>query len=167
MDYSLIVGVDKSSTELVVGIVGRRTVSLISGAVAHTLTTCPCSDFLRPYTWDKRLETWVKETAYIGGGPREPTVLNPRIYKNRFREAMSRCKGVKGSSKTEGLANQSYFQISFLCQIAGLPPKPLRLDSRCQCWALRRPQQRVKPRRIPQYWMNRSSLLVEHRVCIL
>lgn len=33
----------------------------------------------------------MKETAYIGGGPREPTVLNPRIYKNRFREAMSRC----------------------------------------------------------------------------
>lgn len=69
MDYSLIVGIDQTSLELVVGIV----------------------DFLRPYTWDKRLETWVKETAYIGGGKREPTVLNPRIYKTRFREAMSRC----------------------------------------------------------------------------
>lgn len=69
MDYSLIVGVDKTSSELVVGIV----------------------DFLRPYTWDKRLESWVKETAYIGTSKREPTVLNPRIYKNRFRDAMNKC----------------------------------------------------------------------------
>ena len=70
MDYSLIVGVDRSSQEIVVGIV----------------------DFLRPYTWDKKLESWVKETTYLGVGNREPTVLNPRMYKQRFREAMSRCK---------------------------------------------------------------------------
>lgn len=89
MDYSLIVGVDRTSTELVVGIVGKfRRICFLCMWISLMLYT----DFLRPYTWDKRLETWVKETAYIGGGPREPTVLNPRIYKNRFREAMSRCK---------------------------------------------------------------------------
>lgn len=86
MDYSLIVGVDKTSTELVVGIVGKPEI-----LDNHRIQPDTTPDFLRPYTWDKRLETWVKETAYIGGGPREPTVLNPRIYKNRFREAMSRC----------------------------------------------------------------------------
>ena len=95
MDYSLIVGIDKNSRELVVGIV----------------------DFLRPYTWDKRLETWVKETAYIGGGTREPTVLNPRVYKNRFREAMSRCKC--SLTAHQCLFADSAFQISYLSQTGG------------------------------------------------
>lgn len=67
MDYSLIVGIDKFSSEIVVGIV----------------------DFLRPYSWDKILESWVKTTG-LGSGKGEPTVMNPRMYKNRFREAMAR-----------------------------------------------------------------------------
>lgn len=69
MDYSLIVGIDKFSSEIVVGIV----------------------DFLRPYSWDKILESWVKTTG-LGSGKGEPTVMNPRMYKNRFREAMARCE---------------------------------------------------------------------------
>ena len=54
MDYSLVVGVDSRSSELVVGIV----------------------DYVRTYTWDKKLESWVKESALLGGGGRgEPTIL--------------------------------------------------------------------------------------------
>ncbi|KAJ1549204.1 1-phosphatidylinositol-3-phosphate 5-kinase [Cladochytrium tenue] len=67
MDYSLVVGIDEEKRELVVGIV----------------------DFIRTFTWDKKLESWVKETAFLSGG-REPTIISPRQYKNRFRESMER-----------------------------------------------------------------------------
>ncbi|KAK9697410.1 hypothetical protein RND81_08G036000 [Saponaria officinalis] len=68
MDYSLLVGVDEENHELVVGII----------------------DFMRQYTWDKHLETWVK-TSGILGGPKNapPTVISPDQYKKRFRKAMT------------------------------------------------------------------------------
>ncbi|WOL19819.1 1-phosphatidylinositol-3-phosphate 5-kinase FAB1B-like isoform X2 [Canna indica] len=68
MDYSLLVGVDENKQELVLGII----------------------DFMRQYTWDKHLETWVK-AAGILGGPKDasPTVISPKQYKKRFRKAMS------------------------------------------------------------------------------
>lgn len=68
MDYSLLVGVDEKKHELVMGII----------------------DFMRQYTWDKHLETWVK-TSGILGGPKNvaPTVISPKQYKMRFRKAMS------------------------------------------------------------------------------
>ncbi|PKU87387.1 1-phosphatidylinositol-3-phosphate 5-kinase FAB1B isoform X1 [Dendrobium catenatum] len=68
MDYSLLVGVDEMKHELVIGII----------------------DFMRQYTWDKHLETWVK-AAGILGGPKNvsPTVISPKQYKKRFRKAMS------------------------------------------------------------------------------
>ncbi|CAI9766054.1 unnamed protein product [Fraxinus pennsylvanica] len=68
MDYSLLVGVDEEKHELVLGII----------------------DFMRQYTWDKHLETWVK-TAGILGGPKNasPTVISPKQYKKRFRKAMT------------------------------------------------------------------------------
>ncbi|XP_015972438.1 1-phosphatidylinositol-3-phosphate 5-kinase FAB1B [Arachis duranensis] len=68
MDYSLLVGVDEDKHELVLGII----------------------DFMRQYTWDKHLETWVK-TSGILGGPKNtsPTVISPQQYKKRFRKAMS------------------------------------------------------------------------------
>ncbi|KAI4377028.1 hypothetical protein MLD38_014723 [Melastoma candidum] len=68
MDYSLLVGVDEERDELVLGII----------------------DFMRQYTWDKHLETWVK-TSGILGGPKNasPTVVSPQMYKKRFRKAMS------------------------------------------------------------------------------
>ncbi|KAL5850743.1 hypothetical protein ACOSQ3_008792 [Xanthoceras sorbifolium] len=68
MDYSLLVGVDEEKHELVLGII----------------------DFMRQYTWDKHLETWVK-TSGILGGPRNasPTVISPQQYKKRFRKAMT------------------------------------------------------------------------------
>ncbi|CAG8495811.1 13415_t:CDS:10 [Funneliformis mosseae] len=68
MDYSLLVGFDEEKHELVVGIV----------------------DIIRTFTWDKKLESWVKESGFLGGGGKEPTIVSPRQYKNRFREAMDR-----------------------------------------------------------------------------
>ncbi|CDK25179.1 unnamed protein product [Kuraishia capsulata CBS 1993] len=70
MDYSLVIGIDADNNELVVGII----------------------DCIRTFTWDKKLESWVKEKGLVGGGGagKEPTVITPKQYKNRFREAMER-----------------------------------------------------------------------------
>jgi 1-phosphatidylinositol-3-phosphate 5-kinase len=67
MDYSLVIGIDEDNQQLVVGII----------------------DFIRTFTWDKKLESWVKERGLVRG-VKEPTVVSPRQYKNRFREAMER-----------------------------------------------------------------------------
>ncbi|PKA64022.1 1-phosphatidylinositol-3-phosphate 5-kinase FAB1B [Apostasia shenzhenica] len=68
MDYSLLVGVDESKHQLVLGII----------------------DFMRQYTWDKHLETWVKASGILGGPKNvSPTVISPKQYKKRFRKAMS------------------------------------------------------------------------------
>ncbi|XP_031744835.1 1-phosphatidylinositol-3-phosphate 5-kinase FAB1B isoform X1 [Cucumis sativus] len=68
MDYSLLVGVDEEKHELVIGII----------------------DFMRQYTWDKHLETWVKATGILGGAKNSsPTVISPKEYKKRFRKAMT------------------------------------------------------------------------------
>ncbi|KAL3532750.1 hypothetical protein ACH5RR_006271 [Cinchona calisaya] len=68
MDYSLLVGVDEDKHELVLGII----------------------DFMRQYTWDKHLETWVKASGILGGPKNAtPTVISPVQYKKRFRKAMS------------------------------------------------------------------------------
>ncbi|KAJ7560887.1 hypothetical protein O6H91_03G004700 [Diphasiastrum complanatum] len=68
VDYSLLVGVDEEREELVVGII----------------------DFMRQYTWDKHLETWVKASGILGGPKNAtPTVISPKQYKKRFRKAMS------------------------------------------------------------------------------
>ncbi|KAJ4965632.1 hypothetical protein NE237_017481 [Protea cynaroides] len=64
MDYSLLVGVDTERHELVYGII----------------------DYLRRYTWDKQLETWVKVVVFKNV---MPTVLSPKEYKKRFRKFMS------------------------------------------------------------------------------
>ncbi|XP_042381807.1 putative 1-phosphatidylinositol-3-phosphate 5-kinase FAB1C isoform X2 [Zingiber officinale] len=68
MDYSLLVGVDETQNELVIGII----------------------DFLRQYTWDKQLETLIKSSGILGGTKTSaPTVISPLMYKRRFRKAMS------------------------------------------------------------------------------
>lgn len=67
MDYSLLVGVDRMKHEIVFGII----------------------DYLRQYTWDKQLETWVK--AYLVVPRNElPTVISPKEYKKRFRKFMAK-----------------------------------------------------------------------------
>lgn len=63
MDYSLMIAVDETRKELVVGII----------------------DCIRTYTWDKKLESWIKDR-----GKNRPTVTSPKEYKSRFREAMGR-----------------------------------------------------------------------------
>ncbi|KAK1277607.1 putative 1-phosphatidylinositol-3-phosphate 5-kinase FAB1C [Acorus gramineus] len=68
MDYSLLVGLDEERKELIIGII----------------------DFMRQYTWDKHLETWVKASGILGGPKNEtPTIISPKQYKKRFRKAMS------------------------------------------------------------------------------
>ncbi|EKV08092.1 1-phosphatidylinositol-3-phosphate 5-kinase (Fab1), putative [Penicillium digitatum PHI26] len=69
MDYSLMIAIDESRNELVVGII----------------------DCIRTYTWDKKLESWIKDKGFAGGGRNRPTVTSPREYKGRFREAMASC----------------------------------------------------------------------------
>ncbi len=63
MDYSLMIAIDENRKELVVGVI----------------------DCIRTYTWDKKLESWIKDR-----GKNRPTVTSPRDYKTRFREAMGR-----------------------------------------------------------------------------
>ncbi|XP_018461374.2 putative 1-phosphatidylinositol-3-phosphate 5-kinase FAB1C [Raphanus sativus] len=68
MDYSLLVGFDEDRKELVLGII----------------------DFMRQYTWDKHLETWVKASGILGGPKNaSPTIVSPKQYKRRFRKAMT------------------------------------------------------------------------------
>lgn len=45
---------------------------------------------MRTFTWDKKLESWVKESGLLGGGGKEPTIISPKQYRLRFREAMER-----------------------------------------------------------------------------
>ncbi|KAI9773037.1 MAG: 1-phosphatidylinositol-3-phosphate 5-kinase [Geoglossum umbratile] len=68
MDYSLMIAMDETRKELIVGII----------------------DCIRTYTWDKKLESWIKDRGFAGGGRNKPTVTSPKEYKSRFREAMAR-----------------------------------------------------------------------------
>jgi len=46
-------------------------------------------DYVRKYTWDKLMETWVKSSGLMGGGKgKDPTIISPKQYKARFRDAM-------------------------------------------------------------------------------
>eukprot|EP01103_Thecamoeba_quadrilineata_P011901 TRINITY_DN2951_c0_g1_i2.p1 TRINITY_DN2951_c0_g1~~TRINITY_DN2951_c0_g1_i2.p1 ORF type:complete len:1587 (+),score=332.98 TRINITY_DN2951_c0_g1_i2:205-4761(+) len=58
MDYSLLVGIDSNSNQLIVGII----------------------DYMRKYTMDKHIETLVKSV----GAKRQPTVISAKLYKSRF-----------------------------------------------------------------------------------
>mgnify|MGYP003873366961 CR=1 FL=1 len=55
-----------------------------------TLSSMLSADYIRTYTWDKRIESWVKETTFLGGASKAggPTVITPKQYKLRFREAI-------------------------------------------------------------------------------
>lgn len=70
MDYSLIIGIDDTTKRLYIGII----------------------DWLRTFTWDKKVENWVKGNNLIGGGKKgkDPTIITPKQYRTRFREAMER-----------------------------------------------------------------------------
>uniref|UniRef100_A0A672T045 1-phosphatidylinositol 3-phosphate 5-kinase n=1 Tax=Sinocyclocheilus grahami TaxID=75366 RepID=A0A672T045_SINGR len=68
IDYSLLVGRDDATKELVVGII----------------------DYIRTFTWDKKLEMVVKSTGILGGQGKMPTVVSPELYRARFCEAMDK-----------------------------------------------------------------------------
>ncbi|XP_017482911.1 PREDICTED: putative 1-phosphatidylinositol 3-phosphate 5-kinase [Rhagoletis zephyria] len=68
MDYSLLVGLDHKSNVLVLGII----------------------DYIRTFTFDKKVESFVKQTGILGGIGKLPTVISPERYKQRFIDAMDR-----------------------------------------------------------------------------
>jgi len=61
MDYSLMAGFDDTARQLTIGII----------------------DCIRTYTWDKKLESWIKDR-----GKNKPTITSPKDYRNRFRVSM-------------------------------------------------------------------------------
>ena len=67
IDYSLLLGFDHANAEVLVGVI----------------------DYIRQYTWDKRMETGIKSMGRIAGQA-VPTVIDPAAYKLRFRAAMER-----------------------------------------------------------------------------
>lgn len=46
------------------------------------------SDYLRIFTWEKRLENMVKRTGILGGKGNLPTIISPEEYQKRFIDAM-------------------------------------------------------------------------------
>lgn len=68
MDYSLVIGFDDTSHKLYVGII----------------------DWLRTFTWDKKVENWMKGNSLVGKKGKDPTIVTPKQYRTRFREAMDR-----------------------------------------------------------------------------
>lgn len=84
MDYSVIVGIDSSKEH------GRSggDDGDAQGNESHHELVVGIIDFLRSYTWDKRVETFVKEQSSLlaGGGAKGelPTVITPKQYAQRF-----------------------------------------------------------------------------------
>jgi 1-phosphatidylinositol-3-phosphate 5-kinase len=66
-------------------------VGLVNDIIVYHLLLRNYVDYIRTYTWDKKLESWVKESAFLGGaGKGEPTIVTPRQYRQRFISAMER-----------------------------------------------------------------------------
>jgi hypothetical protein len=64
MDYSLLCGLDEKNNQICVGII----------------------DYLRAFTWDKKVETYLKTISGTG----MPTIVSPEIYRKRFLKAIDR-----------------------------------------------------------------------------
>ncbi len=72
IDYSLLVGRDDATDELVVGIIGEKILSVILKSIldfsySDCLNSCIFEDYIRTFTWDKKLEMVVKSTGILGG----------------------------------------------------------------------------------------------------
>ena len=45
-------------------------------------------DYIRTFTWDKKLEMIIKSTGILGGRGKTPTIIYPKFYQKRFIEAL-------------------------------------------------------------------------------
>ncbi len=96
MDYSLLVGIDDDNNQLIVGLIGKslfdRLFFLLTlfARIFFLQNSCIFLDYIRTFTWDKRLETFVKSSGILGGQGKMPTVVSPELYRTRFCEAMNR-----------------------------------------------------------------------------
>lgn len=80
--FRLMVRTTSLSSESSVGI--RAFILLMHRSLTYN------TDYIRTYTWDKKLESWVKESAFLGGRGGEPTIVTPKQYRQRFISAMER-----------------------------------------------------------------------------
>ncbi|GFY59526.1 1-phosphatidylinositol 3-phosphate 5-kinase [Trichonephila inaurata madagascariensis] len=53
-----------------------------------TLHNPNISDYIRTFTWDKKVEMLIKSSGILGGHGKLPTVVSPELYRMRFCEAM-------------------------------------------------------------------------------
>ena len=90
MDYSLLVGIDEETSQLIVGIIGNFRLNSINIYLIDIDSLFHVTDYIRTFTWDKRLETFVKSSGILGGQGKMPTVVSPELYRTRFCEAMNR-----------------------------------------------------------------------------
>lgn len=75
----------------IVAMTSRQNGALATFCSLYSLLVCVfSSDFIRTFTWDKKLEMYVKSTGILGGQGKMPTVVSPQLYRERFCEAMQR-----------------------------------------------------------------------------
>ncbi|CAO1623069.1 unnamed protein product [Sympodiomycopsis kandeliae] len=89
MDYSVIVGIDSNDPKSSPQPASKQaTAESETDSDEHHELVVGIIDFLRSYTWDKRVETFVKEQSSLlaGGGAKGelPTVITPKQYAQRF-----------------------------------------------------------------------------------
>lgn len=95
MDYSLLVGLNKTGRMLVLGIIGKHGCSCIHSIqrgekvkLTYLFFVVAILDYIRTYTLDKKLESLVKTN--LMGKQGLPTIVSPKLYRQRFTEAMDR-----------------------------------------------------------------------------
>lgn len=88
MDYSLLVGLDDKNGVLVLGIIGIEFnfMCLLQTKYNASIVT----DYIRTFTFDKKVESFVKQTGILGGMGKLPTIIPPERYRLRFADAMDR-----------------------------------------------------------------------------
>lgn len=91
MDYSMLVGQCDDKKTLYLGIIGKTKIGILpqqsQRIVSLTILFFVLTDYIRTYTFDKKIESMVKQSVLIGS---QPTIVNPKQYKERFSNAMER-----------------------------------------------------------------------------
>lgn len=90
MDYSLMVAVDEARKELVVGI--------IDVVRTYTWVCFPRSSpqLLTDISKDKKLESWIKDRGFAGGGRNRPTVTSPKVFRYHHAHSSSSSNNLTG-----------------------------------------------------------------------